>query len=189
MNTMKPHYIIQRWPLGWVLCPPSIDIRGIPMDALNECLKLFPKNSVIETGICHHLRETSTPEAVICIATPANAKKWREHILKAIAGLPPQDRWWKGLDVGCSSAAIFAVLGDLRFTAPATRMSRQSVPSDAADFGRCSRLIQLFPEWKAQLQQVAEAYPTTRWPAIVARWDELEAATPEEQSRILSTLA
>jgi hypothetical protein len=70
--------------------------------------------------------------------------------------------------------------------AAANELGRQSVPSDAGDFGRCSRLLARFPEWRANLVRVAEAYPDTKWPAIIARWDEVESADTATFGNILN---
>lgn len=182
----KPRYIIERWPLGWVYCSP-LGESGIPMDALMDTKKLFTKNSVMDSGILHHLRASGKNEAVVCIATLTDSKKWRAMILDSISGLPAEERWWKGLDVGTSSAAIFAIFNE-EFRREAEEFSRKSAPCDSADFGRCKRLLDLFPVWRNLLDAVAQAYPGTNWPAIIARWDEIEAATPEHQSEILRSL-
>jgi hypothetical protein len=47
-------------------------------------------------------------------------------------------------------------------------------PHDGDDFGRCHRLLCLYPEWRARLGEMAsvDAY----WAALVPRWSEIEAA-------------
>nr|WP_321529251.1 hypothetical protein [Sedimenticola selenatireducens] len=46
------------------------------------------------------------------------------------------------------------------------------VPHDPGDFGRCSRLLEHFPEWVGRLPEVAEQYP--EWSALVREWGALE---------------
>src|SRR6266702_3517315 len=53
------------------------------------------------------------------------------------------------------------------------------VPHDPADFGRCHRLLQLMPEWRAQLHKVAEVFP--KWKPLVDAWNELEALWLKEK--------
>lgn len=185
---MKPTYIIERWPYGWVLCGPSAMAAGIPADALKECMPLFGKNDGIDAGITHHLRQSGRTTAVMCIVSPANGRHWRREITESLAGLPPQERWWKGVDVGKSSAAMFAALCDSRWFYAADNFGESCTPQDAGDFGRCKRLLDAIPEWRPLLSKVAEKYPETKWPAIIARWAELEAATPETQTQILRNL-
>ena len=48
------------------------------------------------------------------VGTDAEIGVWRTEIHHAIASLPSEERWWKGLDVGLSSAAVFALLKNLR---------------------------------------------------------------------------
>lgn len=181
---MQPKYSIERYPLGWVLCGP----QGIPASALEECGGLFPKDAVIDAGIIHHLRAAGNRGAVMCIVTKENSRKWREQITESLKTLSPQARWWKGFDVGTSSAAIFAVLCDDQWRHAANEMGEKSTPHDADDFGRCKRLMDAIPEWRPLLPKVGEKYPETKWPSIIARWDEIAAADPKTQTQILRSL-
>jgi len=185
---MGPRYVIERWPHGWVLCGAN-GVPGIPTDALNECTNLFPKKAGIYSGIVHHLREMGRYKTVICVALEADAKKWYAEIEKAIKHMPAQERWWKGLDVGKSSAAVFAVFCEDQWRRSAEDVGEASTPRDADDFGRCKRLLDLFPEWRARLGEVAKKYYSTLWPPIIDRWAELEAAPQERQSAILREIA
>lgn len=185
---MSPRYMLERWPLGWLLCATEPGSNGVPVDALSECMPLFKKNAVMDSGIVHHLRETGRRDVIVCIATERDSREWRAEIDKSLASLNPQERWWKGLDVGLSSAAIFAVFCDMRWRDMAKDMGHASVPHDGDDFGRCKRLIDMFPQWRSELYRVADEYPDTMWPKIIARWDELEKATPEQQYKILNEL-
>ena len=55
------------------------------------------------------------------------------------------------------------------------------VPYDESDFGRCYRLLQHFPAWRARLPEVAAAHPI--WGPMVEAWDELTALYEEEMQR------
>lgn len=188
---MKPDYTIERWRYGWVFCGGS-ETRGIPSTAFSETKGLFTKGTIIDPGIAHHLRACGKTNAVMCVATKADSEKWRAEITDSIKQLPAQERWWKGLDVGMSSAAIFAVFCEDRFKFEANE-ARSGAPSgalprDADDFGRCQRLLVLFPEWRAQLSKVVDAYPETKWREVITRWDVLEKALPEEVTHILGSI-
>ena len=74
--------------------------------------------------------------------------------------------WIIGGDTGISSKAIWGVM--MTGTAP-----RPYPPLDPADFGRCHRLLLLFPEWQARLSEVSDKYPA--WRGLVGAWDELGA--------------
>ena len=67
-----PLYIIERWPLGWLICT-SAGQSGIPMNALTECLPLFP-DGVLDSGIVHHINAAYNKRAVFCIALPNDIK-------------------------------------------------------------------------------------------------------------------
>ncbi len=56
-------------------------------------------------------------------------------------------------------------------------VARADVPHDPDDFGRCYRLLQLFPEWKKRLFQVAERYPV--WAPMTKEWTALESLYEE----------
>jgi hypothetical protein len=74
--------------------------------------------------------------------------------------------WIAGRDTGVSSKTIWAVMVG---TAP----DMADVPHDPDDFGRCFRLLELVPEWRPRLPEVAARYP--KWGPMVEVWDELEA--------------
>lgn len=76
--------------------------------------------------------------------------------------------WLKGRDTGISSCTIYAVM-----TNTPTPMSCYDVPHDPDDFGRCYRLLKLFPDWKARLPEVAQQFPI--WAPLVREWDTLTA--------------
>ncbi len=189
---MNPRYILERWPHGWIIS--GAETAGVPIDVLTECKRIFKKGALMDMGLGHHYKVTGRPYVVFVITeTEKDAKAWRAHVDASIASLPPQERWWKGMDVGTSSAAIFAALCDrsfpgLKFQAEETARGG-STPADGGDFGRCFRLLQAIPGWKDRLPEVAAAYPATRWPAIIARWDEIAAADDLTKHKILSSIA
>lgn len=139
-------------------------------------------------GIPHHFRASSRRDVVICVATAKAGAKWEAEINESLFKLPPEDRWWRSLDTGTSSIAIFAVFCEERLRFAATEAGHRSTPRDSADFGRCRRLLDRFPEWRSRLGEVAAAYPETKWPALVARWQELENATDDQVTEVLAKL-
>lgn len=181
MNAIR--YTIEVWPHGWTLSGQN----GIPASALGDCIKLFPKSAVIDNGIASHLRRTGHPNVVMTIGIPNELKLWRAEIVASLADMPKLTQWWLGVDVGLSSAAIFAVFSSLH-QSDAANFSNGAVPLDSADFGRCMRLIEKFPEWRDHLNKVADAYPETKWPSIVARWDELEKLDAPAVTKILASI-
>lgn len=185
---MPPSYVVERWPLGWLI-RSAPGVHGVPVSAFTETRGLFPGNSIMDGGIAHHLRTTGQAgNAVMCIATPEDSRRWRREITEwlAVNESSAERRWWCGVDVGTSSAAMFAVLVDgPLLAAAACEFGKASTPRDADDFGRCKRLIADFPDWRPRLHEVASAYPNTAWPAIIDRWDELVRTTPERQTEIL----
>jgi hypothetical protein len=51
-------------------------------------------------------------------------------------------------------------------------------PADAGDFRRCELLLRQVPELRAEFPKMAEV--STRWAALVDRWDELVSLLEEE---------
>ena len=82
--------------------------------------------------------------------------------------------WLAGRDTGTSSRTIWYVM--MQQTRPIGE--RADYPWDPADFGRCYRLLKLFPPWRDRLPEVAAAYPT--WGPLVREWNRLEALYEEE---------
>lgn len=189
--TNGPLYIIERWPHGWVICSPPMQARGVPMNALSECCPLSPKTAVMDQGICNHLRESgASPNAVmVIIPTKADGKAWRGEIEESLSyGKDAEVAWFTGTDTGLSSKTIFGVLASnamLRFRVLDSGMYE---PSDGDDFGRCQRLVDMMG-WRERLPEVAEKYPDSKWPAIIARWDEIKSAIPSRQYEILKSIS
>jgi hypothetical protein len=74
--------------------------------------------------------------------------------------------WWKERgEHGISSETIYSAFagGQPRY---------MNVPVDPDDFRRCKLLLDLIPEWRADLGKVSARYP---WFApMIAQWDEIE---------------
>jgi hypothetical protein len=81
--------------------------------------------------------------------------------------------WRAGPDVGVSSCTIYGALFGYGYLD-----HRDSVPRDPSDFGRCHRLLTLFPELHARLGEVAAKHPA--WTSLVREWDALTALYLEE---------
>ncbi len=177
---MKMLYQVQRWDHGWTIIPAPLKC-GIPLNALNECTNIFPKGAFLFPGIAHHLTETGEKTS-IAVATKEEGEKWETEIAESLKKLPLQEQWWKGTGVGLSSASIFAVFAFEPWASKARDMSQGATPKDAGDFGRCHRLLSLFPIWRREIARVGEAYPGTAWPELVKRWGDLETlfSTDEE---------
>lgn len=79
--------------------------------------------------------------------------------------------WLFSRDTGASSKAICAhMLG--------TSGQFSSYPSDPSDLGRCIRLLELIPEWKSRIQEMAVHGPG--WAGQVKQWDSLVDSMADE---------
>lgn len=78
-------------------------------------------------------------------------------------------KWITGSDTGTSSKTIWSVM-----MGAVDCGERYDRPYDGADFGRCYRLLELMPEWKPRLAEVAARFPA--WAPIVREWSRIEAA-------------
>lgn len=173
----EPLYIIERHEHGW-LVKPAPSKTGIPLVAMHELAPMFGKQAVIDPGIANATRST------LAVGTKEDCEKWRVELEQWLETRVsnPLDRWREGTDTGTSSLSIFHLLAERT-----PDDFRADVPYDSGDFGRCLRLVNRF-NWRDKLNQVAEAYKDTAWPAIIARWDEIAAATTKEQTRILKEI-
>ena len=73
--------------------------------------------------------------------------------------------WITGRDTGMSSKAVWSHMMAGR--------SDGSYPHDADDFGRIARLLDVVPEWKPRLSEMARY--GAEWVALVEAWDDLDA--------------
>lgn len=80
--------------------------------------------------------------------------------------------WFIGGATGVSSETIFGVM--MRVAVKA-----YGAPHDPDDFSRCRLLLQVKPDWRPRLGEVAARFPV-EWAALVEHWDELEALWMEE---------
>lgn len=149
-----------------------VEGTGIPLNDFGHLAKMFE-----DEGLSHIATNVSNlvAGAVLAVtATPKDEKLWLDEIRKN-KGIGVDD-WLYGVDVGDSSGTIYGVFtgnwggigGDRR---------RASVPYDPADFGRCYRLLDQYPEWAGQLDKVSEAFPfwapiVEAWPAMTALWEQ-----------------
>lgn len=76
--------------------------------------------------------------------------------------------WVNSGDTGMSSLALWAHMAGAE-----TPRGGWSHPWDTSDFGRCVRLLDRVPEWRARLHEMSARSPY--WAALVARWNEVEA--------------
>jgi hypothetical protein len=81
--------------------------------------------------------------------------------------------WLTNGDTGTSSLTIWHVM-----TGRGKPQNGASVPWDPSDFGRCHRLLELMPSWRARLPEMVTRYPS--WAELVTQWDEITRLYLEE---------
>lgn len=85
--------------------------------------------------------------------------------------------WLASDDTGLSSRAILAHLtGDP--VVAAMNKYHWDYPRDPSDFGRCVRLLDIEPSFRACIGEMANICP--EWAALATHWGELEALYSEE---------
>lgn len=80
--------------------------------------------------------------------------------------------WLMSGDTGASSKSICAHMQGIQ------KSDYASYPRDPADLGRCLRLLEIMPEWKPRIQEMAVYGPG--WAGQVAVWQELRATMDNE---------
>lgn len=142
----------------------------IPANSLSAITKMAKALGFdqMDIGLCNALNAT------MVITSKEGSMAFRKEIEAMLAGNSKEDRWLHGFDTGTSSKTIFEVLSGR----PVLGSWNASIPYDPDDFGRCFRLLEIFPEWKNRLPEVAKKYPA--WTPLVEHWAELEALYIEE---------
>lgn len=135
--------------------------------------------------IAHHLKTSGQPDVVVAIATIKDAAIWEDEIEESLKDKPPEERWWKGLHVGKSSATIFALFCENQWKGAAEKLGGGATPQDSDDLGRCIHLMEVFPEWEPQLAKVIDAHPNTGWKKIIENWEFLKKASPPQRHDFL----
>lgn len=79
--------------------------------------------------------------------------------------------WIVSRDTGASSKTLWARMMGARRDDP-------SHPWDPDDLGRCLRLLELIPEWKPRIREMAGV--SLGWAALVLRWDEIAQSMADE---------
>lgn len=75
-------------------------------------------------------------------------------------------RWMQNCDTGISSQAIMQMM-------LGAKPPPDTYPRDDGDLGRCIRLLERIPAWRARLHEMdAVGYV---WASLVRHWDELES--------------
>lgn len=74
-------------------------------------------------------------------------------------------QWMSGRDTGISSETIMSAILGIDYNRP-------DVPYDAADFGRCARMLEQFPELRKELKLVSDKHKI--WIPFIDCWKQLE---------------
>lgn len=82
--------------------------------------------------------------------------------------------WFASHDTGLSSRAIAAKMAG----ADMNQVDMPCPPSDPSDLGRCLRLLELFPEWKPRMGEMASV--SESWARILPHWDEVVRSMERE---------
>jgi len=145
----------------WVIGP-------IPIDFFVKLMEAYPEYELLAPNIANKLG------ASIAVTTKENLGPWTEALSPDPLGVEPalEERinfWHRSLDKGASSISMWKVLSKV-FSGESSE--EIYIPYDSADFGRCVRLLDLIPEWKPRLSEVAEI--SSQWKLIIDNWEELE---------------
>jgi hypothetical protein len=122
-------------------------------------------------------------EATFAVCNPKDIEAWEKEINDSAnkrANGDPELTWLKGTDTGISSVTIFSVLSLKHGAHVSSRLSSPGIPHDPDDFGRCHRLLLLFPDWRQRLPEVSAQYP--QWAGFIEKWDILEDLWKKESS-------
>ncbi len=107
-----------------------------------------------------------------------DVERWSKAIEAEVAEKYPNNpaaQWFHGPYTGASSMALFSVLCDDLTLAPlAAAKGNNGLPSDADDFTRLYRVVNLKPEWLLRFKtEIPVKLP--RWEPMVREWEVLSA--------------
>lgn len=90
---------------------------------------------------------------------------WKEPECDLSQSVELKAYWWlKNGDVGMSSKTMWLYFMGFE-------LGMTHYPSDPNDFRRCYKLLEVVPEWKDRLLELARLSP--QWHKLVYNWDEL----------------
>ena len=97
------------------------------------------------------------------------------------------NEWILGSDTGVSSKTIWAVMvGVIIKETQCGSENGYDIPHDPDDFGRCYRLLKLFPEWKKRLKEIAKFLP--KWRPMIREWRKMTVLYEEDKLKTLYDL-
>lgn len=88
--------------------------------------------------------------------------------------------WITSGDTGISSTTIWAVMMGAEINPRSWHFGH---PHDPDDFSRCHALLELIPEWRPRLREVADVFPS--WSGLVDEWDTLTKLFLSKQNHII----
>lgn len=182
VQLMQGSYTVEHYQYGMVIRGP------LPIDDFGALTEAAKKRGfdILDAGIGAHLGGTAETNSVMVLASKESSAAWRAEIEQGLRDKYPDEpelQWVYGCDTGTSSLTIFLTLKSTKRFLPWEHMPPHQdflpgVPHDPDDFGRCYRLLELFPEWRERLAEVAAKYPM--WQPFVVAWPGMEALWREE---------
>ena len=140
----------------------------------SACHQVFDAEIVVEAHIDVVIASLRVIRCPVCGSQKVGLGGNYADAPPSTAPLAERAGWWiaRG-EHGVSSETIYAVFA-------VARPRRSDVPHDPDDFRRCRRLLDLMPEWRSRIEEVALAYPWYR--PFTDRWDEMDRLWDEESS-------
>ena len=158
----------------------TIIYGGVPIDAMMALTRQWRRNGLFNLAVPRIIGASM----VICRTRAVSDALTAWFCPKPAPGAGIA-AWWRGPDVGASSAVMACRLLNASDPFHVYIYGRcvepnPAYPHDAADLGRCFALLEACPEMVARVPEMAAASPT--WARIVARWAELEKALSVDDS-------
>ncbi len=165
-------YKVEQHPHGVLI------FGGMPASDFTALVAAWKEHglTIVDDGI------SSALGASWCVTSPEGSKLWRAEVdAKATASSDGnrEVEWLLGTDTGLSSVTLLWAFGKSRLAVDGARNrlrgSHGNPPGDTDDFGRCYRLLSIFPEWRAGLLDIT--FPcrlSADWRPLRSAWPELE---------------
>ena len=147
-----------------------VEVKGspIPLDQVSAIVAFANKLKfrIMDVGIAQ------ARGAIFFFTSKKFSKEIRDEVDAKLAAeeTNAELRWLNGYDTGKSSLTIFETMTGRPC------QSQGEHPHDIDDFARCFRLLELFPQWRARMNEIPKKFKKSKeWKALVKQWSFLES--------------
>lgn len=166
--------------------PDNIPPMGIQLTAFHclKCKHEWIGEIVVNAPLSVAMASIKALQCPMCGANSKNVAFGRGNVpepapckYQDMTDYHRRNEWLKLHDNGLSSECIADVMCGI--------VPRGHYPSDGDDFGRCERLLTLYPRWRERLGEMTAV--NKQWAALVPRWPEIAEAYRADRAAFIQS--